>query len=449
MVKPKLRLKLWEFTLILLGLLVCLVSLFAYVTDYPLWRLISNVQDEEVERVSIGRLSKQVGQVKRQFYGEPDFNTLKENDALFLRDIVVTSNHSNAVLHLDDGDEIEVGPSTMVRLGFESEVTLGGIHRYGKLEVISGNLTARASQKKLKIVSRGRSYTVAPNSNQSVTVQETQRQKISQLDSKSYQTLSKPTEASSFVLAPIPSPSPKISPSPSPSPFVSPSPSPSPSPSVSPSPAPVLKKKAPKCKDLKLLPPSIGGSNSNSNKLNGALLSSFEIKLNWEEIPGVEEYKLWVSKSPHAKKALLERSVPSGSHILNKNKVFAGEFYYKVSALTKAGACFNSQMEKFSFKFAPPLPVLPNDKQIIQSSKLKNNTQKVIMTWEKTNFTKFYEIEIAQDAQFQKVVFKKVLRENFLVFTFPSAGEYWWRVRGVASKISSPFCGAVSFKVVP
>jgi hypothetical protein len=71
----------------------------------------------------------------------------------------------------------------------------------------------------------------------------------------------------------------------------------------------------------------------------------------------------------------------------------------------------------------------------------------VLITWQKTNFTDFYELELAQDAAFAKIITKEKLRDNFYVYRSPVPGKYWWRVRGSSGTTMSPESAPLQFTV--
>ena len=82
---------------------------------------------------------------------------------------------------------------------------------------------------------------------------------------------------------------------------------------------------------------------------------------------------------------------------------------------------------------------MPEDKAVFTRAQLASEGNSILLTWQKTNFTDFYQIEIARDAGFSSI-FKRVdLKENFYVLKSPPSGTYYWRVRSSAkSAFSAP-----------
>ena len=72
---------------------------------------------------------------------------------------------------------------------------------------------------------------------------------------------------------------------------------------------------------------------------------------------------------------------------------------------------------------------------------------KIFLTWEKTQFTKKYELEIATDAEMKDKILKKSLKENFYMFRPHQNGTYWWSVRSVSNTISSSMSKPSEFTI--
>ena len=200
---------------------------------------------------------------------------------------------------------------------------------------------------------------------------------------------------------------------------------------------------------IHLLGTLVGGKNASSNKLSGDLLDNFNITLRWEKLQGINEYQIWIGSRPTGKKALIQKTVKHPEYTMNKNKIFAGQFYYKASAELKGGFIATSKAEKFAYSFLPPVQVVPEHNAIITSSTLKAEGGSILLTWQKTNFTRGYELEISTDEAFKVPFIKKALKENYIILQNPAVGKYWWRVRSFSEKLSSPMSQPYLFTVTP
>jgi hypothetical protein len=74
---------------------------------------------------------------------------------------------------------------------------------------------------------------------------------------------------------------------------------------------------------------------------------------------------------------------------------------------------------------------------------------RILFTWQKTNFTDTYEIAIAADSAFKTVLLTRKTAENFFVLTAPKVGTYYWRVESTAGKLKSGPSAPAEVDVVP
>ncbi len=195
--------------------------------------------------------------------------------------------------------------------------------------------------------------------------------------------------------------------------------------------------------------PLVGGKKIASNTLQDKALKNFDIVFKWSRFPNVKKYKILVSNSETSKKVLLEREVTETEYHFNKGKVYDGKVFFKVIAELENGFIVESKYKPFVFNFLPPILVVPDNKTIIAMGSIAGVGKGILITWQKTNFTENYEIEIAQDLEFKNIIFKKKLVENYLIFKPEKAGKYWWRTRSYATNIPSPMSEPFEFTVTP
>jgi hypothetical protein len=537
-----LNLKVWEVILIFLSVLLFSVSFVIYLSDFPLRKYLFRL-DEEEGQVLIGQVATKVGSLKRQLSNDAEFRSLEEQGSLYNMDILVTGPESGATLKFDGGGSVEMGPSTMIRLAFQSNLSLEGINRYGKLNVVAGKVTGQAATNRKLIISSNEGETVVkPNSYHTIVVKDTPVR-------KSTTPLTTPVSTKVTSLAP-----PVSAPSPRPLAVLIPSPTPSPSPSpnlilttaqaekvkiIFPKNADLLEVDSllprpgrnvkfmwkmsppsgktlvtlwhliethadgtpvkeqifsrvfsaregqgmtvwklhkpgtyeweikgphgeaitsennsrakftirPEFEGIKILAPLVGGRNSVSNKLDGNLLKSFEITLRWEKYAAADDYRIIFLSSPNSKTPILQRTLKATEFIFNKDKIFSGQIYYRVTTALESGFVAHSGLQKFSFSFLPPVQVIPENNQVISLISLIQEGYRVLFTWQKTNFTEGYELEIANDASFKQIYLKKNSKENYFILKKPPAGKYWWRVRSFSKGLSSPMSAPFKFQI--
>lgn len=504
--------------LILVSILLFSISLFFYLNDVSLRKILFGLTDDD-SQVLIGKLVSKTGSIRRQGSGETEFKEIADQSPLYNMDVLVTSETAGAHLEFTNGGSIDLGPNTMVRLAFLTEIAFGGINRFGKVEVVSGQVKAEAGNQKILVKSLGsqESLEVAPHANQQI-----QAKKVFQNPQ------------------PLPSPSPSAVP-------VAPSPTPPPAPTFTAEEAEKVKILLPKKNEqftvennarvaqkniplvwkmnpengeaqvtiwkilpggelkqvfekiipakkgqgkytfnaqepgdyhweirgptgkaisteantkssfgvypefigIKSLSPLFGGKTSTSNKLSGDLLTDFDIVLRWEQYPQLNQYRIWFGKSPTSNTALLERTVDKPEFSFNKKKIFTGQVYYKVTGKLPNGFIVSSGVQKFTFNFLPPVQMTPEDNANLELRSLRREGNRILFTWQKTNFTAGYEIEIAKDPKFTQLFLKRALKENYFVLPAPAEGQYWWRVRGFSKELSSPMSSSFNFKISP
>lgn len=525
-----LKLKLWEKFLIVFALLLLSTSAVIYLSDFPIRNLLFSLKDGE-GTTQIGQLSAKEGSLKRQVSGEFEFKEINPKVILYNHDVLVTGDDGKATIQFDNGGVAQLGPKTMVRLDFLSDLQLSGINRYGQIKVVTGQVTAQAGKQKLVIASREKVTILRPNTSQVVKAE-----------------IPRPIKKS--TPSPIPLPSfpaaiPSSSPLPLPSPLITATPSPTIKPLYTAEQARKIKiispvrgerlvvekfSKTPEKKvylswtmtpsqgksfvfvkrvdpdgtgeevfkqmvtaqngratttftanqpgkyeweitgvdgkpistpqntkssftvertfeGLQPIAPLVGGRIADSNKLSGDLVTDFEITLRWDSYTGINNYTIWFGSSPTATKAILERQTTKPEFTFNKNKIFAGQLYYKVTAQHPNGFIVTTGVQKFIFNFLPPALVIPEDHAQFDPTTLKKEGNKILLTWQKTNFTIGYELEIGLDASFSKLFLRKPLKENYYVIANPKSGTYWWRARSFTKELASPMSSSSSFTV--
>jgi hypothetical protein len=196
---------------------------------------------------------------------------------------------------------------------------------------------------------------------------------------------------------------------------------------------------APDFEALEMLEPLVGGEVASSNKFNRRQTKSFDITLRWKPYPRADRYRVVVRTQADASKAVFERQVVSPELIFNKDRVYSGQIYYEVSAPLSSGFIAHSLLKPFLFTFLAPVPASPPNHMQITHDELVEEGETILITWQKTNFTEWYEIEVAKDQEFKEVVQTQKLTENFVVFKPPGISKYFWHVRSSSKSIVSPF----------
>ena len=187
------------------------------------------------------------------------------------------------------------------------------------------------------------------------------------------------------------------------------------------------------------LEPLVGGELLSSSRLSGRQLKNFDITLRWDPYPGARKYVVSVKTKANAGKPVIEKLVAQSQYQFNKDRVYSGQIFFEVSAPLKNGFVAHSPLKPFVFTFLAPALVVPANHAVITAETLENEGDTILITWQKTNFTDWYELEVAKDADFKTVVQRKKLKENYFLFKSPEAAKYFWHVRSSTKSVVSPY----------
>jgi hypothetical protein len=200
---------------------------------------------------------------------------------------------------------------------------------------------------------------------------------------------------------------------------------------------------------IEALPPFVGGELLTSNQVLSRQLKNFDITLRWKAIEGVQKYRIWLANSANATQPLLVRVTEKPEFIFNKDKVFSGKLFYKISADLGQGYQAISGLQSFNFDFLAPRPTNPKDGAQVNQQTIQGEQGNILLTWQKTSFTEKYELQISLTKDFSKPLLQNDTQENFYVFRFPNPGVYYWRVRGFAAGVKSPYSAIQKLEIIP
>ncbi len=503
--KSYFKFKIWEIFILFLSFVFFFGSITIYFSGISLRKYILGWKEEQGTE-EVGKLFQKEGAIRRQLTQAMEFLSIEKNTTLYNFDTLVTSSSGTATLAFNDGGSIQLGPNTMVRLSFESKLSLQGISRFANIEVVTGTVKGQAKAVPMTFKTRDQVITIKPN-----TVEKQIEVPVAPLVN--------PIIPKNEPLPPVVAAIAAASPSASPSPLVveinrevhlitpkngvhlkvdneSPVPEKTVSlvwdvlPSTHDPVQVVLQKKLgttqfedvfrktsqakkimvlikspgeyvwqiknakgealskketqstffidPEFEAIETLTPLVAGEMTESNAYKGSHQKKFDLTLQWKPYTGAKSYRVKVMDSMNSKKPLMEKTVQQNLFSFNKEKIISGKFYYTVSAELPSGFVVNSKLKEFNFNFLAPALVTPLDQTIITKKDLSEKNGRILLTWQKTNFTEGYELEIAQDTTFTAKTLQLKLKENFFVFKTQVSGKYWWRVRSFSGETISP-----------
>lgn len=405
------------------------VALTVQVFDVPMWKVflfkdfsvleLSSLMNSK--SVSLGSVHAISGAgLKRKSEEVGYFSALNVKGNVFNGDVLVTDEHTKAVIKFTDGSQLEIAPQSMVKLDFaKAESGLLSIAKTPKIEVLKGNVfdvgtTKHLSITKSPVIAKVETKPVLKNrvSLEQIKKLELPKREIAQAEPMKVEPLLEPTPE------PEVEPVPEVKPLP---PVVTAPPMPKPIVSIpKPQPKPVVANKPTVLRQVMLDEPKIAGHKGVvDNVYNGEDLRSFFVDLQWEPYAGATSYT--VNFYQDANKQSLWFSAKTQDPSYRLSQMFNGTLYYEVEAhkgQTKIGVSKASPL-----KFAYAAPELQNPQP---NSELDASEMNYFFTWEKKNFTSEYIIEVGKDEKFAKT-YKKVVKTNFIQMPLLT-GTYYWRV---------------------
>lgn len=200
---------------------------------------------------------------------------------------------------------------------------------------------------------------------------------------------------------------------------------------------------------IKLFDPLIAGEATASNVYSGSLKREFDITFHWEPYPTANQYLIRFFKSAADQIPTLEEKLSESKYISQKKRAFTGQVVYEVETTLPSGFKVKSRRVPFRFDFLPPIPVLPANQTVLNAEAIASNGNRILFTWQKTNFTEVYEIEFSKEKNFYKPFKKKQLKENFLLEEVFPPGSYYWRIKSITQGVTSPPSQPSLFEVRP
>lgn len=567
----KVELKRWEITVVALSALLFGTSFTVYVTGFPLRNYLFGLKVDEAQD-EVGKVASTTGTLKREQLGHAEFKIIKQNDALFQRDTVVTSGEGGATLTLSDGSTIELGPKTMVKLEGESQFNLTGVARTTRIAVVSGQITPKnlsASSKgrvlieandevveldeSSKVIQASNDRPVVPRPRAAESLTSGFGGLLSRFSSgsnasKSLERMPTDTKPTSDAKA--------SQARPTPNPIVLPSPRPTPSPTPSPSPTPQMAVNT----SIQLMEPTNGAklkavqtttgagkplilkwrinasdSSESSERKNPVKVSVYRInekghrdgnplldqsvvtqlgtmesltwtakapgvfecevldtvskksarsrftvekafegiqlarpevlqdgseddiqtrgkrvakvRLSWKAFPSATGYKLRLIDRMTGESQHQDIDVNGTEYTVTQQSASQNNMIYEVATTLPNGFVARSIKDQFFFDFLPPQPSSPTNQTVVSRMDMRKWEGGVLLTWQKTTVSEGYVLEVAADQDFQKVLVKKQLKDNFIVIR-PSASinDYWWRVTAQSGQLFSRPSAAFEFK---
>jgi hypothetical protein len=191
----------------------------------------------------------------------------------------------------------------------------------------------------------------------------------------------------------------------------------------------------------------VAGQKINSNLLQKIIKQPLNLTISWSKVPRATSYLVTLSSSSSMKPTDLKKEINSPLFTLDEKKFPGHAIYYQIVANLPEKQKVKSSVNRFEFKFLPPILKSPPDKSLVVSKPAGKGKDIVLLTWSQTLFTDEFYYEISKDRDFKNLVEKGKISENFLVRKrFPS-GTYWWRVQALSKQFQSDKSKSFSFSI--
>jgi hypothetical protein len=475
-----------EAIIILTAAFLFLLGSILYWSDFPLSQYLFHLRPSN-DKTTIGTIKTAQPFVRRESVGELNFNQIQSGASVFDQDFIMTPNDTSARVTFKDGSYIELAPNSLVRLNFENDFSLSGVSHQTNVEVIQGDVSGESKTQSI-ILKKGAEKLALVEKPHPVPPKPKPTPSPSVLPPPKF-VLTQPSPQASFAVPPL-SVKPEFSLA------VSWQMTPldpliqlvlsdsktkktileqsirqnSPSGKL----ALTLKKPgqyhlafhragihselmgetdfslSPSFEGIQLKKALVSGEETQNNRLMKKLNSLFFVTLNWETYADLKFYEVELFKKPNGSSPFWRNESDSNHLDLNKDNVFSGDLYYRVQGRTPNGFTVRSPIQKFHFDFFPPIHSNPEDRSSFSKKKLMEESNQILITWQKTCFTEEYILQIAPDPEFKTLLADYKTKENFFVIRDPKLGQYYWRLQSVAKNgKTSPQSTATHFSVVP
>jgi len=469
------RFKGWEILLLALAILLLATAGLALFTDFPFLRLLllqgQNISSSVSER--IGALTTTAGKVKRQKESDSEFVVILPGTEVLSGDTIVTDSSAGAVITLNEGGKLELAPGTMVKLDFNSGISIGGIRRQTNVQLVSGAVGGETSREKIVVKTTTGKTTTLTSTKKAVIRQEVAApMKVEPIAAPiavevveatlpppvvAPEEVVKPTEAPvSNAPAATPQPVPVILPTEVPTSTPTPSATPiaSPTPSETPTPTPTTRIVA--ARISKLSPYS-----GETLKIPaGSTRPILPMTLSFESSKPEARFQVMLKKAGKLfGGVLLDQAVQPVNGVVSISSPIQapGRYTWEIVDLDADTKLTSSQFSVSpTFETAGALPALIGD-SVIDSNRttgaILRDFPGLTLRWKPIASATEYELRVFEDAAKTKQLLEKNLEEpsfTFLEGTLPSKPLYY----SVTARLASGFRaeipnGKFEFKFLP
>ncbi len=151
-----------------------------------------------------------------------------------------------------------------------------------------------------------------------------------------------------------------------------------------------------------------------------------EVFFSWDVTGNVKDYTFQISRDRKFKNIFITRK--TGNNRQQKENLESGTYYWRVSAVNADnGQTEFSDIRKINVMTKkPPRLVAPLQNELVSQTSMENS---VTFKWNDEEKTNDYIIEISQDSEFKNIITSQKTKLRTLVIENLGQGEYFWRVK--------------------
>ncbi len=409
----RIRASLDERSFLVLGMILIAVPVLIELTGYRFTGKPGTGRDL-LNQSPIGEIIRQQRTVRKRGETSLAFHSIAPGDSLFVGDRILTGKGATARIQLSDGNLLELGPESLIRIEPVRSLGFGGIKRKIKITLESGTVKAATRPDGAPVV-----------------VENTQGEVILEVlpppPSPVPAPLSAPVSAlppqQDFVSAALPEPEKTQEAKTS---LVS---LPEPEPMQE---APVLQERPLLSRlTLALRPPveeiRFVGTPHHGPLDNSVPISAQKFKIQWKSAGYGREtpYRIKIRDSGQEKvvesdREFIELSVPLTQ---------AGEWEIQVETGMKNGETIRSKKIQLNWTLPVPEPVSPADRSSVTTDPLRMFTKKFLLGWREMPACPRFRIDVSRDElPFHPAGRTFETEENFIALPMPESGVWKWRV---------------------
>ncbi len=179
--------------------------------------------------------------------------------------------------------------------------------------------------------------------------------------------------------------------------------------------------------------------------MNSAVGLDNNITFKWNPIDSAESYSLIIADDSDFRNIHFEFNNISSSELTVSNLDEGVQYYWRVTSHNKLGSITISDTYNFStHEGLPDLPVA-----LFPANNAHNIDTEVSFSWEATINTEFYHLEIANDKEFNNLIYSEdtLTTNKIKIKNIGEGRKYYWRVRALNSFGNSGFTEKNEFTV--